>query len=47
MPQGLTGALVTFQQLVEQTVGDMNLIGVLVYLDYLIIFKNTLERHRQ
>lgn len=30
---GLTGAPITFQQLMENTVGDMNLVEVLVYLN--------------
>lgn len=38
MPQVLTGAPATIQHLVEQTVGDMNLIKVSVYLDDIIIF---------
>lgn len=45
-PQGLTGAPVTFQRLMEKTVGDMNLLEVLVYLDVLIVFGRTLEEHK-
>lgn len=45
MPQGVTGAPATFQRLMEQTVGDMNLLEVLVYLDDLIVFGATLEEH--
>lgn len=37
MPQGVTGALTTFQKLMEKAVGDMNLLQVQVYLDDLII----------
>uniref|UniRef100_A0A8C5LMT5 ribonuclease H n=1 Tax=Leptobrachium leishanense TaxID=445787 RepID=A0A8C5LMT5_9ANUR len=47
MPQGLTGAPATFQRLMEKTVGDMNLIEVLVYLDDIIVFGKTLEEHEQ
>ncbi|KAL4007883.1 hypothetical protein ACER0C_001735 [Sarotherodon galilaeus] len=45
MPQGVTGAPATFQRVMEQTVGDMNLLEVLVYLDDLIVFGATLEEH--
>uniref|UniRef100_A0A8C5QI26 ribonuclease H n=1 Tax=Leptobrachium leishanense TaxID=445787 RepID=A0A8C5QI26_9ANUR len=47
MPQGLTGAPATFQRLMEKTVGDMNLIEVLVYLDDIIVFGKTLEEDEQ
>ena len=47
MPQGITGAPATFQRLMEKTVGDMNLLQVLVYLDDLIIFGRTLEEHEE
>lgn len=45
MPQGVTGAPATFQRLMEKTVGDMNLLQVLVYLDDLIVFGKTLQEH--
>lgn len=45
MPQGISGAPATFQRVMERTVGDMNFIEVLVYLDDLIIFGRTLEEH--
>lgn len=45
MPQGITRAPATFQRLMEKTVGDMNLLQVLVYLDDLIILGRTLEEH--
>lgn len=45
MPQGISGAPATFQRAMERTVGDMNLLEVLVYLDDLIIFGKTLEEH--
>lgn len=47
MPQGITGAPATFQRIMEKTVGDMNLLEVLVYLDDLIIFGKTLEEHEE
>lgn len=47
MPQGITGAPATFQQLMEKAVGDMNLIQVLTYLDDLIIFGKTLEEEER
>lgn len=45
MTQGLSGAPATFQILMESTVGDMNLVEVLVYLDHIIVFGKTLEEH--
>lgn len=45
MPQGVSGAPATFQRIIEQTVGDMNLLEVLVYLDDLIVFGATLQEH--
>ncbi|XP_023806199.1 uncharacterized protein LOC111946697 [Oryzias latipes] len=47
MPQGITGAPATFQRLMEKTVGDMNLLEVLVYLDDLIVFGKSLEEHEE
>ena len=47
MPQGVSGAPATFQRIKEQTVGDMNLLEVLVYLDDLIVFGATLEEHKE
>lgn len=47
MPQGLSGAPATFQRLMEKTVGDMNLLEVLVYLDDVIVFGRTLEEHEE
>uniref|UniRef100_A0A3B3DXT9 Gypsy retrotransposon integrase-like protein 1 n=1 Tax=Oryzias melastigma TaxID=30732 RepID=A0A3B3DXT9_ORYME len=45
MPQGITNAPSTFQRLMEKCVGDMNLKEVLVFLDDLIIFSQSLEEH--
>lgn len=47
MPQGVSGAPATFQRIMKRTVGDMNLLEVLVYLDDLIVFDTTLEEHKQ
>lgn len=45
MPQGVTNAPSTFQHLMERCMGDLHLKEVLVFLDDLIIFSNTLEEH--
>lgn len=45
MPQGVTNAPSTFQRLMEKCMGDLHLKEVLVFLDDLIIFSNTLEEH--
>ncbi len=48
MPQGLSGAPATFQRVMERpSVGDMNFLEVLVYLDDLIIFGRTIEEHEE
>ncbi|KAL1266423.1 hypothetical protein QQF64_002098 [Cirrhinus molitorella] len=45
MPQGVTNAPSTFQRLMEKCMGDINLREVLVFLDDLIVFSETLEEH--
>lgn len=45
MPQGVTNAPSTFQRLMEKCVGDLHLNEVLVFLDDLIVFSDTLEEH--
>lgn len=45
--QVISGATATFQKFMEQTVGDMNLLEGLVYLDDLIAFYHTLEEHEE
>uniref|UniRef100_A0A3Q1HDU2 Gypsy retrotransposon integrase-like protein 1 n=1 Tax=Acanthochromis polyacanthus TaxID=80966 RepID=A0A3Q1HDU2_9TELE len=45
MPQGVTNAPSTFQRLMERCVGDLHLNEVLVFLDDLIVFSDTLEEH--
>lgn len=47
MPQGVTGAPATFQQLMEKAVGDMHLLQVIVYLDDLIVIGRTLQEHEE
>ena len=45
MPQGVTNAPSTFQRLMEKCMGDLHLREVLVFLDDLIIYSDTLEEH--
>ncbi|KAK7886001.1 hypothetical protein WMY93_025622 [Mugilogobius chulae] len=47
MPQGVTNAPSTFQRLMEKCMGDLNLKEVLVFLDDIIIFSDTLEEHEK
>ena len=47
MPQGVSGALATFQRIMKRTVEDMNLLEVLVHLNDLIVFRATLEEHEE
>ncbi len=47
MPQGVTNAPSTFQRLMEKCMEDINLKEVLVFLDDLIIFSETLEEHER
>uniref|UniRef100_A0A8C6PSX4 Gypsy retrotransposon integrase-like protein 1 n=3 Tax=Nothobranchius TaxID=28779 RepID=A0A8C6PSX4_NOTFU len=45
MPQGITNAPSTFQRVMEKCMKDINLKEVLVFLDDLIVFSNSLEEH--
>lgn len=45
MPQGVTNAPSTFQRVMEKCMGSLNLKEVLVFLDDLIVFTDTLEEH--
>lgn len=45
MPQGVTNPPSTFQRLMEKSMGDLHLKEVLVFLDDLIVFSDTLEEH--
>jgi hypothetical protein len=47
MPQGICNAPATFQRLMEKCIGDMAFTDVIVYLDDLLIFSQTLEEHEQ
>lgn len=43
MPQGVTNAPSTFQRLMERCMSDIHLKEVVVFLDDLIVFSDTLE----
>ena len=45
IPFGLCNALATFQQLMQNCLGKLNLIYCLIYLDDLIVFLQTTEEH--
>ena len=45
MPFGLCNAPATFQQLMQNCMGELNLIYCLIYLDDLIVFSQTVEEH--
>lgn len=47
MPQGVTNAPSTFQRVMEKCMGSLNLKEVLVFLDDLIVFSDTLEEHER
>ena len=45
MPFGLCNALATFQQLMQNCLGKLNLIYCFIYLDDLIVFLQTMKEH--
>ena len=45
MPFGLCNALATFQSLMQNCLGELNLIYCLIYLDNIIVFSQTAEEH--
>lgn len=45
MPQGVTNVPSAFQRLIEKCMSDINLKEILVFLDDLIVFSDTLEEH--
>ena len=45
MPFGLCNTQDTFQQLMQNCMGELNLICCLIYLDDLIVFSQTAEEH--
>ena len=47
MPSGLTNATATFQQLMENFLGDLNLNWCILYLDDIIIFSKAPKEHIQ
>nr|XP_055074659.1 uncharacterized protein LOC129454170 [Misgurnus anguillicaudatus] len=47
MPQGITNAPSTFQRLMERCMGSLNRSEVLVFIDDLIVFSDTLEEHER
>ena len=47
LPFGLTNAPATFQRMMENVLGDLNMTVALVYLDDIIIFSNSFQEHIQ
>ena len=45
MPFGLCNAPATFQQLMQDCLGELNLIYCLIYLDDIVVFMHTAEEH--
>ena len=45
MPFGLCNALAMFQRLMQNCLGELNLIYCLIYLDNIIMFLQTAEEH--
>lgn len=45
MPQGITNTASTFQRIMERCMGDINLREVLGFLDDIIVFSKTVEKH--
>ena len=45
MPSGFCNAPATFQQLMQNQLGELNLIYCLIYLDDIVIFLHTAEEH--
>ena len=47
VPFGLSNAPATFQRLMENCVGDMNMQSCLIYLDDIVVFSRTFDEHVQ
>ena len=47
MPFGLCNGLAMFQRLMQNCLGELNLIYCLIYLDDIIVFSQTAEDHLQ
>ena len=45
MPFGLCNALVTFQHLMQNCLGELNLTYTLIYLDDIVVFSDTEKEH--
>ena len=45
VPFGLCNTLATFQWLMQNCLGELNLIYCLIYLDNIVIFSHTVEEH--
>ena len=45
MPQGLCNSPSTFQRTVEMIFGDMNMSKLILYLDDILVYSNTLQEH--
>ena len=47
MPFGLTNSPATYQRIMQEILGDLNMKICLIYLDDLIIFSDTFEQHKE
>ena len=47
MPFGMLNVLATFQQLMQNCLGELSLIYCLIYLDDIVVFSHTAEEHLQ
>jgi len=45
MPFGLCNALSTFQGMINNVFGDMLDVGVMAYMDDILIYSETIEQH--